>query len=160
MTAADLSAAAAAFAPTGMPPAVRSAIIWTLTDQGFPRHDAEAWANGWSCGPDPAMVAHQAITYDDHGIPIDQAIDWHQHGFYAADACCFYDAGYTPAQAGFVVDLAQTDDAIDDWLATGLPAARVIGYLRAQVNVDEVAEFESAPGGPDALVGALAALLA
>lgn len=143
----------------GIPPAIRSAIIWALTDAGFPRHDAEAWADGWSMRPDPRLVAHQAITYDDHGIPLAQAIDWHQQGFYAHEATCLYDTRWTPADARTIRDHDHALGDIEDWAATGLPARRVIAYLQASVAVDEVAHYEAAPGGPDAALGMLTGLL-
>ncbi|MEO9322282.1 hypothetical protein ABFT23_02250 [Nocardioides sp. C4-1] len=146
---------------TGMPPPVRSAIIWTLTDAGFPRPDAEAWANGWAMNPDPALVAHQAIAYDDHGIPIDHAIDWHQHGFLAHEAICLHDNRWQPADAATARDLTYNHNLgdLDDWITTGLPAHRVIAYLHAQVHVDEVDTYEAQPGGSDDALGMLAGLL-
>ena len=145
---------------TGLLPAVRSAIVWTLTDLGFPRHDAEAWADAWSMKPDLALVAHQAVAYDDHGIPLAQALDWHHRGFIAYEATCLYDARWTPVQAATARELAwNTGTELDDWLRTGLPADRGIAYLRANVDIDKIDDFEAAPGGPGALVEMLAGLL-
>lgn len=134
-----------------LPTIDRSAVILPLLAAGFPLPDAEAWADGstWLAGS--SIVAAQAIAYDDHGIPIDQAITWHEHGFYAAEATCFYDHCYTPAQAATVTDLAGQDSDIDEWLATGLPADRVIAYLRAGVTLNEYADFENNEGTTETL---------
>ena len=144
----------------GIPPVVRAAIIWALTDAGFPRPDAETWATGWACRPDPALVVHEAIAYDDHGIPLTQAIDWHQHGFYAYEATGLYDIRWTPADAATIRDLLyDTGIEIDEWAVQGLPADRVIAYLLADVHIDEVDIYEAEPGGPVAVLGMLAALI-
>lgn len=127
---------------------IRSANIWALLDECFSRRDAEAWADGWKAGlfVNPAEV----IAYDDHGIPLDQAITWHQHGFHAAEAIGFYNRRYTPEQA-LTVTLLTNDDEDIEWLATGLPADRVIAYLRAGVTIDEFDAFEASDESGDAL---------
>lgn len=121
-----------------------------LLDACIPRPDAEAWADPstWTAGS--SIVAAEAIAYDDHGIPLNQAIDWHEHGFYANEAICFYDRRYTPEQAMTVVNLTNHEEDIE-WLATGLPADRVIAYLRAGVTLDEYDDFEHTDESDDAL---------
>lgn len=135
-----------------VPPTDRSAIIAILVDACIPRPDAEAWADAstWTAGS--AIVAAEAIAYDDHGIPLAQAIAWHEQGFYAAEATCFYDQRYTPAQAATVTELADQDADIDEWLATGLPADRVIAYLRAGVTLNEYDDFENSAESADAVI--------
>lgn len=143
----------------GAPPGMRPAIIWALTDQGFPRPTADAWANAWTFIPEPGLVLVEATCFDDHGIPLEEALLWNLHGFFAAEATCFYDAKYTPSQAATVRDLVEYEFEVDDWLATGMPAERVIAYLRAEVEIDEMPAFEAASGGPMGPLSTLAALL-
>ena len=134
---------------TWVPPKDPATIIGLLDDAGFPRPDAEAWADGstWLAGP--SIVAAEAIAYDDHGIPLDQAITWHEHGFYAADATCFYDHDYTPEEAATVAHLVDQDADTDERLATGLAADRVIAYLRAGVTLDVYTDFENSDDSTD-----------
>ncbi|HET7356688.1 MAG TPA: hypothetical protein VFJ09_08445 [Nocardioidaceae bacterium] len=93
-------------------------------------------------------VAAEAIAYDDHGIPLDQAIAWHAQGFEAAEAICFYDRRYTPEQALTVINLTTDEEGVE-WLATGLAADRVIAYLRAGVTLDEYGDWENSDDSTD-----------
>ncbi|NYD40021.1 hypothetical protein [Nocardioides panaciterrulae] len=131
-----------------LPPTDRSVIVAMLLDACFPRADAEAWADGstWTAGS--SIVAAEAIAYDDHVIPLDEAIAWHAQGFEAAEAIYFYDRRYTLEQAITVINLTNQDI---EWLATGLPADRVIAYLRAGVTLDEYGDWESSDATDDAL---------
>ena len=133
-------------------------IVWALLDAGFPRDDAEQWARSWVLIPEPALVLAHAIAYDDHGIPLQQALEWHQRGFDVGEACGYYDAHYTPVQVAWVELLIHEHDQIEDWLATGLPADRVIAHLHAGVRAHEAAAFEAIDGTGDTL-GMLAAFL-
>ncbi|HEY0889512.1 MAG TPA: hypothetical protein VGE38_07875 [Nocardioides sp.] len=136
-----------------LPPTDRSVIVAMLLDACFSRADAEAWADAstWTAGS--SIVAAEAIAYDDHGIPLDQAIDWHAQGFEAAEAICFYDRHYTPEQAQTVINLTHQDI---EWLATGLPADRVIAYLRAGVTLDEYHDCENSDDSTDEALTMLA----
>ncbi len=135
---------------------IRAANVWALLDECFPREVAEAWADGWKAGlfVNPTEV----IAYDDHGIPLDQALTWHQHGFDAAEATCFYDRHYTPEQALKVTLLTNGDEDIE-WLATGLPADRVIAYLHAGVTLAEYDDFENNDDPTDEALTMLAGFL-
>lgn len=137
----------------------KSAVAWTLIDEGFPPSAAEAWADCWNVWLDPYTVIAQAIAYDDHGVPLDQAINWLQHGFLAAQATCFYDHRYTPLQAATVTELVEHDTDIDEWLATGLPADRVIAYLHAGVTLHEYDDFENSGSPTDEALNMLAGFL-
>lgn len=141
-----------------LPPTDRSVIVAMLLDACFSRADAEAWADAstWTAGS--SIVAAQAIAYDHHGIPLDQAIAWHAQGFEAAEALCFYDRHYTPEQAATVVDLTTGEEDVE-WLATGLPADRVITYLRAGVTLDEYADWEDGDDSSDEGLTMLAGFL-
>lgn len=127
-----------------------------LLDACFARADAEAWADAstWTVGS--SIVAAEAIAYDDHGIPLDQAIAWHAQGFEAAEAICFYDRRYTPEQAVTVMNLTNQDI---EWLATGLPADRVIAYLRAGVTLDEYDDWENSDDSTDDALAMFAGFL-
>lgn len=139
-------------------PTDRSVIVSMLLDACFSRADAEAWADGstWTAGS--SIVAAEAIAYDDHGIPLDQAIAWHSQGFEAAEAICFYDRRYTPEQALTVIDLTTNEEDVE-WLATGLPADRVIAYLRAGVTLDEYDDWENSDASTDEALTMLAGFL-
>lgn len=135
-------------------------IIRALLDAGLPQEQAQAWADGWNIRPLPGGVAAQAVTFADHGIVVLEAIEWHQRGFHADEACCFFDAGYSPTQAATLARLVDHDNhAVCEWVASGLPADRVIAYLRAGIAPSEVAEFESTPGGAHDALAMLGGLL-
>lgn len=123
--------------------AARTAIIWTLLQDGFARPDADEWVEAWAGPPDPALVSIEAIAFDDHGMPLARAIAWHLQGFYSFEAACLDDLAWTPREAATVRDLAGDDSAFVEWSAMGLPASRVTLYLRAHVGPDEVAGFEA-----------------
>lgn len=141
-----------------LPPTDRSAIVATLLNACFARADAEAWADAttWTAGS--SIVAAEAIAYDDHGIPLDQAIAWHAQGFEAAEAICFFDRRYTPEQALTVIDLTNHEEDVER-LATGLPAERVIAYLRAGVTLDEYDDWEKSNDSSDEALAMLAGFL-
>ncbi|GAA4372816.1 hypothetical protein [Nocardioides caricicola] len=139
-------------------PTDRADIVAMLLDACFPRADAEAWADAstWTAGS--SIVTAEAIAYDDHGIPLDQAIAWHAEGFEAAEAICFYDRRYTPEQAVTVIELTNHEED-REWLATGLPADRVIAYLRAGVTLDEYDDWENNDDSSDEALTMLAGFL-
>ena len=75
-----------------------------------------------------------------------------------AEAICFYDRRYTLDQALTVIDLT-TDEEDGEWLATGLPADRVIAYLRAGVTLDEYDDWENSDDSTDEALTMLAGFL-
>lgn len=140
-------------------PAVLAAIVWQLLDAAFPRSTADAWATGWLGRPEPHLVLNDAIAFDDHGIDLEQALQWHQAGFAAYEATPLADEGWSPSEAETVRDLAEDQETFYDWIATGLPPERVIGYLRAHVGIGESHVFEALGDNVDITLAGLAALL-
>ena len=130
-----------------------------MLDAGFSRADADSWANGWAGRPEPALVLAEAVAFDDHGIPLTEALAWHGLGFESYEAIALYDARWKPAESARVRDRLFDIADLDEWVATGLPASRVLAYLRAGVSCHEHDAFEGPDKDTDSMLAALGALL-
>jgi hypothetical protein len=148
-------------------------MLTSLMDARFSYGDAFRWAVA-SMGRLDGDVAPIAVSYREFGFTAREGVAWEARHVPASLAVIWANAGWTPAQAASLqrfldnmdpqfshfgitmFDLAQEPG----WLATGIPAHRVLIYEAAGISPDEALGLEARRSAGEDIGPAVAVLAA